>query len=62
MLEGRKLLDVKDLKEEYPVLTNWAINKAIKEYNMPVIKIGRKRYFSSESIALWLKKLEETEE
>ena len=62
MIESYKLLDVNDLKREYPVLTLWAINKSIRDYNMPVIRIGRKRYFRKDSIDLWLKKLERKEE
>lgn len=58
----KALLDIRELKNDYPVLSIWAINKAIKEYNMPVIRIGRKRYFRKESIDLWLKNLERKEE
>lgn len=58
----RILLDIHDLRKEYPVLSIWAINNAIKNYNMPVIRIGRKRYFNKDSIELWLKNLERKED
>jgi len=58
-LINKYLMDVNDLKKEYPRLTSWLINKSIKEYNMPVIFLGRKRYFRKDSIELWLKNLEE---
>ena len=62
MLENTILLDINDLRNLYPSLSLWAINKAIREYNMPVIYIGRKRYFRKDSIDLWLKNLERKEE
>lgn len=58
----KEILDINDLKNLYPALSIWTINKAIREYNMPVIRIGRKRYFSKESIDLWLNNLERKEE
>lgn len=54
----KKILDVKELLLEYPCLKLWTLNKAIREYNMPVIRIGRKRYFSTESINEWFTNLE----
>lgn len=60
-IKNNKLMDINDLLHEYPTLSLWTINKSIREYQMPIIRIGRKRYFRKDSIDLWLKNLERKE-
>lgn len=50
-----KLLKMKDVITMYPALTLYAINKAIKEEKLPVIKIGNLNYFTKEDIERFIK-------
>lgn len=50
-----KLLKMKDVVNMYPALTLYALNKAIKEDRLSVIKIGNLNYFTKEEIEKFLK-------
>lgn len=53
-----EVYDIKELLKRYPHFTMWTVNEAIKKQNLPVIRIGRRRFFAKDSIETWLKSLE----
>ena len=50
-----KLLKTKEVTKLYPALTLYALNKAVSEERLPVIKIGNLNYFTKDDIEKFLK-------
>ncbi len=45
-----KLLKTKQVLEEYPLLTQYGLDQAVKENKIPVIKRGKLNFFDSRDI------------
>ena len=50
------LLKTKDILERYPSITKYALNEAIKNGFIPIIKIGKLNYFDIKDIEKYLEK------
>lgn len=49
-----KLIKTKDVIKEYPVLTLYALDKAVKDNKIPYTRIGNTNYFDVQDIELFI--------
>lgn len=49
-----RLLKTKDVIKEYPYLTIYALDKAVKDKKLPVTKIGNTNYFNTDDIEAFI--------
>ena len=50
------LLKTKDVLERYPSISRYALNEAIKNGYIPIVKIGKLNYFDIKDIQKYLEK------
>ncbi|HIS87148.1 MAG TPA: hypothetical protein IAB49_03330 [Candidatus Caccenecus avistercoris] len=50
----RNLLKTKEVLEQYPLLTQYGLEQAIKEEKIPVIKRGRLNFYDSRDIEKYI--------
>lgn len=47
---NRKLLKTKQVLEEYPILTQYGLEQAVRENKIPVVKRGKLNFYDSRDI------------
>lgn len=55
--EKKKLLKLQEVIKEYPILTTYALNDAVRKGLLPVIKRGKLNFYDSEDIERYLSSL-----
>lgn len=50
----KNILSINEIVKEYPMFSRYSLEKAIKENNLPFIKLGSKKFFERETIEKWL--------
>lgn len=52
--ERKSILSINEIVEEYPIFSRYSLEKAIKENDLPFIKLGNKKFFEREALEKWL--------